>query len=107
MGFAAVVEAEVTADRCACLADRFVGSQILLLVFDGSPQAFNEDVVVLGALAVHADGDAVPDQHAGERQAGELAPLIGIEDSRLAVSGHGLFQRWEYYEDKERRQVLR
>jgi hypothetical protein len=39
MWSAIFVEAEVTADRCACLADRFVGSQIHLLVFDGSPQA--------------------------------------------------------------------
>jgi len=38
-------------------------------------------------FAVHADGDVVPDQHAGERQAGELAPLVGVEDLRFAVFG--------------------
>ena len=38
-------------------------------------------------FAVRADGDVVPDQHAGERQAGELAPLVGVEDLRFAVFG--------------------
>ena len=69
----AVVKVEVTADRSAGLADTVVGPQIYLLIFDAAPQPLDEDVVPPGALAVHADGDAVFDQHASECRAGELA----------------------------------
>src|SRR5215467_11838920 len=43
-----------------------------LLVLDGSPEALDEDVVSPCALAVHADRDAVVNQHAGEFGTGEL-----------------------------------
>jgi hypothetical protein len=75
---------------CHRSSDRFL---IHFLVFDGSPQTFDEDVVAPGALAVHADGDIVPDKHAGKRQAGELVALVGVEDLRLAVFGQGFLQR--------------
>src|ERR1700704_6986729 len=51
----AVVEAEVTSDRAARLADSIVGSQIDFLVLDRPPQPLHEHVVAPGALAVHAD----------------------------------------------------
>ena len=44
-----------------------------------APQPLDEDVVPPGALAVHADGDAVLDQHAGEFRAGELAAIVSAE----------------------------
>jgi len=43
-----------------------------LLVFDAAPQPLDEDVVTPGALAVHADGDAIAGERAGEVCAGEL-----------------------------------
>src|SRR5450631_4165623 len=88
----AIVEVEVTADRCAGLADTVVGPQIHLLVFDAAPQPLDEDVVTPGAFAVHADGDLVFDQHASECSAGELAALIRIEDLRLAVTSQSILQ---------------
>jgi hypothetical protein len=38
---------------------------------------------------------AIPffDQHAGERRAGELAALIGVEDLRLAMAGERVLKR--------------
>ena len=36
--------------------------------------------------AVRADGDAILDRHADELGAGELAPLIGVEDVRRGAS---------------------
>jgi hypothetical protein len=79
----AVIKVEIAADRCAGFADVVVGSQIHLLVFDASPQTLDEHVVPPGAFAVHADGDPVPDQRAGECSAGELTALVGVEDIRL------------------------
>jgi hypothetical protein len=52
-----------------------------------TPQPLDEDVVPPGALAVHADGNTVVGQHAGE-----LAGLIRVEDFRLAVTSESLGQ---------------
>src|SRR4029434_6893543 len=84
---AAVVEAEISADRGAGLGDRVVSSEIALLVLDRSPEPLNETVVAPGTLAIHADGDPVPGQRTGEGLAGELAALIGVKDLRPAVAG--------------------
>src|SRR5450830_1215424 len=99
MRSAAVVEVQVAADRSAGLADAIVGPQIHLLIFDAAPQPLDEDIIPPGALAIHADGDPVFDQHASECSAGELAALIGVEDIRLAVPSYGILQRL----DAERR----
>jgi len=45
MGPPCVVEAQITADRSPCLADRAVGVQIDFLVFDGTPKPLDHDVV--------------------------------------------------------------
>jgi len=39
------------------MADRLIGSEIDLLVFDRFPEPLDEDVVAPGTLAVHADLD--------------------------------------------------
>src|SRR6185312_15039637 len=72
MRSAGIVEAEIPADRGAGLGDRVVSSEVDLLVLDRSPEPLDEDVVAPGTLAVHADGDSAPGQHAGEGLAGEL-----------------------------------
>src|ERR1700681_1919362 len=74
-----IVEVQISADRGACLADAVVSSQIDLFVLDRSPDALDEDVVAPRTLAIHADGDGVCDQNAGEVGAGELTTLIGVE----------------------------
>src|SRR4029077_953311 len=92
MWTAAIVEVEVSADRVTRVTDAVVGPQIYFLVFDAAPQPLDEHVVPPGALAVHADGDAVVGEHSGERRAGELRALVGVEDLRLAVMGQGILQ---------------
>src|SRR4249919_541141 len=92
MRSAAVVEAEILADRGAGLGDRVVSSQVDLLVLDRSPEPLDEDVVAPGTLAVHADRDPVPGQHTDEHLAGELAALIGVEDLRPAVAAQSLLE---------------
>ena len=51
-----------------------------LLVLKRSPQTLDEDIVHAPALAVHADRDLGVKQHGGERFAGELCPLVCVED---------------------------
>ncbi len=57
MRSSAVVELQISGQ--ALSGDRYpvVGAQIDLLVFDRSPEPFDEDVVPPRALAVHADLD--------------------------------------------------
>src|SRR3974390_1176870 len=89
----AVVEIQIPADRGAGLGDAVIGPQIDLLILYRSPEPLDEDVVAPGALAVHADLDAVVGQQTGEGGAGELAALIGVEDLGLAVPGQGFLDR--------------
>src|ERR687884_855783 len=79
-----VVEAEPSADAGLGFGHRRIGIEVDLLVFEAAPQPLDEDIVHAPALAVHADGDPVPLEGAGEVGAGELAPLVGIEDLRSA-----------------------
>src|ERR1700712_4266164 len=74
MRSAAAVEIEISANRAARLADALVGVQVHLLVFDAAPQPFDEHVVAPGAPAIHADGDGVTGEHAGEGRAGPRPP---------------------------------
>src|SRR5690242_51606 len=68
------------------------------------PQALDKDVVVAAPASIHADLDPVIPQHRGEFAAGELRPLIGIEDGGLAEPGERLAQRLD---TKPRRQRVR
>ena len=67
--------------------------QVDLLVFDGSPQAFGEDVVHVTASTVHGDSGSRRREAAREALRREVAgyPLmgvVGVDDLR-----HGLGQR--------------
>ena len=59
--------------------------QVKVIVFDGPPQPFNEDVVLASAAAVQADSDFVVFENLGEPVAGKLGALIRVEDFGLAV----------------------
>ena len=87
MGPPAVVEAEISPDQGAGLRYAGVGPQADLLLFEGPPQAFDEDVVPPGPLAIHADFDLANGQRLDELGPGELAALIGVEYLWLAVAG--------------------
>src|ERR1700722_5249136 len=88
----AIVEVEIAAERCACIADAVVGFQIHLLVFDAAPQPLDEHVVPPSAFAVHADRDAVAGKQARERRTGKLRTLVGVEDVRSAVTRQSILQ---------------
>ena len=87
-----VIECEVPADRGAGIGNGIVSSEIHFLILHRAPNSLNENIVAPRTLAIHADGDAVPDEDAGELGTGELTALIGVEDVRPAVPGERLFQ---------------
>src|SRR6516165_7031518 len=87
-----IVEIEIASDGAAGFANAVIGPQIHLLVFDASPQTLDEHVVAPSALAIHADRYSPVGKRAGERRAGELAALIGVEDFRLAVTSQSIFK---------------
>src|ERR1700739_761534 len=78
------------------------GAQVDPFMLHGPPQALYEDVVVAAPASIHADRDPVIPQHLGELLAGELRPLIGIEDAGLAELGEGLAQRRDAEPRRER-----
>src|SRR3984893_6615367 len=88
-----VVEIEPGANTGFGLAPTRIGVEVDLLVFEASPQPLDEDVVHAPALAIHANGDPMILQRAGEILAGELTALVGIEDLGPAVSGERLLER--------------
>lgn len=88
-----VVEAGIAVDRSPCIADRAVGVHVDFAVFDGTPQPLDLDVVAPGTPTIHADGDPLAQQHAGEGLTGKLAALVGIENLGLTVAGQRVLER--------------
>lgn len=64
--------------------------QIHLLVFEALPEPLDKHIVAPAPGSVHADLDAVLFQQARKLQARGLVALIGTEDRRGAIGGHGL-----------------
>jgi hypothetical protein len=64
--------------------------QVKVVVFDGPPKPFNEDVVLASAAAVHADGDFVVFENLSKPVAGKLGALIRVEDFGLTIEFQGL-----------------
>ena len=62
------------------------GVEIAAFVLQGSPKAFDEDVVHPPAPPVHADANLGLAEHSSEGLRRELAALVGVEDLGLAVA---------------------
>src|SRR5271168_1620042 len=92
MGTLTIEKVEVPAQRSARFCDGVVSLEIDLLVLHRSPQPLDEHVVAPGALAVHADGDPVLLEDAGEGLAGELTALVTVENLGLSVFADSLFE---------------
>lgn len=59
--------------------------QVHVFMFNIAPEPLDKNVVESSSPAIHTDNDTFPLQYAGEGIAGELGPLIAIEDLGLAV----------------------
>lgn len=71
----------------------FVRLEVDPLVFQGTPESFDEDVILEPPLAVHADPDVPGLEDGCKCFTGKLAPLVGVEDVRGAVFEEGFFER--------------
>ena len=87
-----VVEDEVVRESPVELGYGFVAFEVEVFVFEGAPEAFNEDVVQGTAASVHADEDAFALEATGEPGRGKLGALIGVEDVGLGRA-QGLVER--------------
>ena len=76
---------DISAKRSPRLGYAGIDPQVDLLVVDGPPEPFHENIVPRGPLAIHADRDLVMFQQLREGQARELRPLIRVGDLGLAV----------------------
>jgi hypothetical protein len=83
--------------------------QVDVFVFHAAPKPLDKDVVYPTTLAVHADRDADGLQRRDPIIARELRALIGVENLRLAVLGHGLLERFDakIYRHRWRRRMSR
>ena len=77
-----IVKLEITSDLVPGLANRLIGMQVDVLVFERTPQPLDEDIVGPAALAIHTDLDTLFFEPSGEGFTGELTSLIGVEDLR-------------------------
>ena len=76
------------------IGSRFISLQINSLVLQGAPESLDEDVVLEAPFAVHADPDVPGFENRGKSFAGELAPLVGVENLRGAVFEQSFFERF-------------
>lgn len=81
-----VVVPEVPVERLLQVVSVLEGGEIDTLIFDATPETLHEDVVMVAALAVHADPDAMRFENTCEDLTGELGTLISIEDFRRSVA---------------------
>ena len=98
-----VVEGDIAPDGGAGLRDTGLGMQVDLVIFDGPPKPFDEDLVAPCSFVSHADLDLAPGQHLDEVSGGELAAwrriaartdgatMLQIQDVRFAVTRQRCF----------------
>ena len=87
-----IVVPEVPVKRLSQVSPILEGGEVDALMFDTAPEAFHEDIVMVAALAVHADPDAMMLENIGEGFTGELDTLIRVEDFRRSMTLQGLLQ---------------
>lgn len=85
MRSSAVIKAQIAPDGGAGFLNVGVDVQVNLFVFDGPPQALDEDVVAPRPFAIHADLVLPARQSLDEVGQDELAALYRVEYLGLAV----------------------
>lgn len=89
MWASAIVKGQISADADAGLGYCLVGVEVDFLVFDRTPEPFNEHVVPPRTLAIHRDGDFRLLQHGREVHRGELRSLVSVEDIGVESPSRG------------------
>ena len=75
-----VVVPHVAVDSYTRFTWGFVSLWVDILIFDGSPEAFYEDVIISTATMIHTDPGSGIKKQAGVLRAGEVTSLITVHD---------------------------
>ena len=75
-----IEEAEVVSQAEGESRHGVVVPNIDVLIFDGTPEPFDKDVVQCPAPSIHADFDVFFQEPIGEARGGELAALVRVKD---------------------------
>ena len=84
MGTLRIIEVEIATEAVSGISAILICFQIDFFVFNCPPQSFDEQVIIITSLPIHADSDSMFFQETGEGLAGELGTLIGVKDIRSA-----------------------
>ena len=87
-----VVKREILSQAQDEFAHIDVSLQVNILVFDSSPESFDENVVQRSAPSIHADPDLLAFENVCKSYAGELRTLVAVEDLRLPIGLQGRLQ---------------
>ena len=85
-----VVESEILVQTRPAVPQTGVIVEIDLFILDGSPQAFDEDIIKDPSAAIHADLYPRGEEPISKHRAGELAALIAVEDGWLGQAQRGV-----------------
>lgn len=86
-----IIEHKPPPDSINRFGDVAIVAQVHFFVLQGSPESFDEDVVVGPAPAVHGDPDFSGQKNRGEFLAGVLSSLVAVENFRF-TPGEGALQ---------------
>ena len=89
-----VIETQVVTKADFGVSAILICFQIDLLIFYCPPQPFDEQVVVVAPLSIHADFDPMLLKETGEGLAGELGTLVGVEYVRFPLP-EGFFKGFD------------
>ena len=92
MGTLRIIEVEIATEAVSGISAILICFQIHFFVLNRPPKSFDEQVIIITPLPIHADSDSMFFQETGEGLAGELSALIGVKDIRSAFPQR-LFQR--------------
>lgn len=87
-----IVKVDPSADSGTSFGAGFKSVQIHAFILERAPEEFDEDIVQPAATAIHGNVDTVLPQDIGEREADELAALVGVENIGFALVRQGFFQ---------------
>ncbi len=88
----AIVEGELFCESNGQINHAGIALEVDILVLDAPPEPFHEDVVQGPAPTIYAEFDPLSLECAGEGLAGELHPLVAVEDRRCAEALKGILK---------------
>lgn len=84
-----IIKVQVTTERSACFWHAGVGAQMDLLVLDRFPNPLDKNIISdCAPFSIHADFDAILEEHLRKSHAGELRALVHTALEPMARDVH-------------------